>query len=231
MSMSSSPPAAKTELETVVNWPLLVSAATLMALLLAVPVVLACIAALKGDAIKDKVAKAPTPPAAKLVRLAPRSKPVRAVVPTQPKERPTPLPIYVEAGRTPRKWTPRPAAVVTSTPPPALNPLLQLPEVNKPIFKRLDDMPESYLLRHFAEQAAEVDLERVKGTREKLLAKGREDKDKKNPPILALCAERADLKGLPMRQGADCQARPAAVKTMQEISTRAAANHRQIGPH
>src|SRR5262249_52858513 len=86
--------------------------------------------------------------------------------------------------------------------------------------KRLDTLSEDPLCESLAKHAKEVDLGSVKGTREKLLAKAREVRaDKKSPsPILALCAARTDLKGLPMIGEEDCQVGPEAVKKMQPIS-------------
>src|SRR5262245_45510714 len=130
MSMPSPSPSApaKTELETVVNWPMLVTAAGLGFLLLAVPVVLACVAALKGDAAKEQAAR-PAPPALEPVNVAPVAAPARPIASYEPKEVATPLPVYREAARPPIKLAPVPApAPVVATPPPALDPVLQFPD-------------------------------------------------------------------------------------------------------
>ncbi|HTU89625.1 MAG TPA: HEAT repeat domain-containing protein [Gemmataceae bacterium] len=228
MSRSSSalPASAKIELETVVNWPLLVSAAGAAVLLLAVPLMLACIAALKGRAVKDPVAALPAAPQPQPAKVKPPTTAARAPLPPLVKHetaaRATPLQVYVKGVQPPIPPDPTPIPKVVKTPsppPPALNPILQVRETKGPIFKRLDDMSESYLYYQLAKVAKDVDLESVKGTRTKVLAEARKDKDRKKPAILALRAERSDLKGLPMREGADCQARPEAVKKMQEIST------------
>lgn len=229
MSRSSSAPSvsAKTELETVVNWPLLVSAAGAAVLLLAVPLVLACIAALKGHAVKDPVASLPAMPQPQLAKAAPTTTAVRAPLPSVAKREPTekslPRQVYIKNVQPsiPPDPTPIPKRVKT-LPPPTLNPILQVGETKGPIFKRLDDLGEDYLIALLHKTSTEVDLGCVEGTREKLLAEAREarkDKEEKKPAILALRAKRPDLKGLPMTEGADCQARPEAVRTMQRIST------------
>ncbi|HEY7428475.1 MAG TPA: hypothetical protein VH682_29855 [Gemmataceae bacterium] len=230
MSMPSPSPSApaKTELETVVNWPMLVTAAGLGFLLLAVPAVLACVAALKGDAVKDQTAR----PALEPVNVAPVAAPARPIASYEPKEVTTPLPVYREAARPPIKLDSAPApdpapapipvpAPIVAAPPPALDSVPQVPEVvAPPPFKRLDTLPEDPLREMLSKHAKEVDLESVKGTRKKLLAKAREGKtDKKSPsPILALGAEHPDLKGLPMIGEKDCQAAPETAKKMQMIS-------------
>lgn len=227
MSRSSSelPASARTELETVVNWPLLAGAAGAAVLLLAVPLVLACIAAMKGRAVKDSVASLPaTVPAqpAKATQLTASPPAHRSpIIEHQTAEKTTPSEVYIKAELPPISPDPTPIPKVAKTPPsppPAQNPILQVRETEGPIFKRLDELSESYRYYRLARTAKDVDLESVKGTREKLLAEARKDKDRKKPAILALRAERSDLKGLPMREGADCQARPEAVKKMQEIS-------------
>ena len=226
MSRSSSelPASAKTELETVVNWPLLAGAAGAAVLLLVVPLVLACITAMKGSAVKDSVASLPA---------APQPQPAKATQPTtapreadsskikhETAEKAAPREIYIKAELPPIAPDPTPIPKVAKTPPsPAQNPILQIRDEKGPNFKRLDDLSESYLYYQLARTARDVDLDSVKGTREKVLAEARNDKDKKKHPILALRTERSDLKGLPMREGADCQARPKAVKKIQAIST------------
>jgi hypothetical protein len=225
MPSPSSRGPAKTELETVVHWPLLVGTAGLGLLLLAVPVVLACVAAMKGDPAKDKVAVRATPPAAGPANVAPVAAPSRPLVdfasPEAPAERPA-----AEEANPPRKIV-KLVIVQTIDPEvvarPALDPVLQFPDVKTPPpMKRLDVSSEDALLKSLTKHAKEVDLESVKGTRNKLLAKAKESRsrsDKKSPsPILVLRAERADLKGLPMIGEADCQAKAETVKKMQAIS-------------
>jgi hypothetical protein len=221
MSMPSVSPSApaKTELETVVNWPMLVTAAGLGFLLVAVPLVLACVAALKGDAVKDEAAR-PASPALEPVHVAPVAAPVHPIASYEPKEVATPLPVYREAVRPPIKFDPVPVRIAAA-PPPALDPVLQFPYVAEPPpFKRLDTLSEDALCEMLAKHAKEVDLESIKGTRQKLLEKARAGRtDKKSPsPILALWAERADLEGLPMIGEENCQAGPETTKKMQVIS-------------
>lgn len=216
----------KTELETVVNWPLLFSAAGVTVVLLVVPLTLACIAALKGPAVKDAVASLPALPQPQQVKAEPTPTATRAplsfIVKQEARKKSVPRQVYIKnAPPIPPDPTPIPKRVKTP-PSPALNPILQVWEAKAPSFKRLDGLSEDYLIALLYETITEVDLGCVEGTREKLLAEAREagkDKEEKKPAILALRAKRPDLKGLPMREGADCQARPEAVGKMQEIST------------
>lgn len=242
MSMPSASPSAasKTELETVVNWPMLAAVAGLGFLLLAVPIVLASLAALKGDAVKNEVAVRSTPPALAPAGVAPLAAPAHPIASYEPKETATLLPIYKQADRLPLKLLPAPprAPVVAALSPP-LDPVPQVPDVKEPPpFKRLDERSEDVLLEMLAKQAKEVDLESVKGMRDKLLAKAREGGavqaprgrrakveikftpvDLKSPSsILTLRLEHADLKGLPMIGESDCQAREETVKIRQTIS-------------
>ncbi len=228
-SLSAPPPSAKTELETVVNWPLLVSAAGAAVLLLVVPLTLACIAALKGSAVKDLVAALPDAPQPQSMKAVPTPTAVRhslsLIVKQETSEKNLPRQVYIKHVQPPipPDRTPIPKRAKTPPPPPpALNPILQVQEAKGPSFKRLDKSGAEYLIALLYETITEADLGCVQGTREKLLAAAREagnDKEEKKPAILVLRAKRPDLKGLPMREGADCQARPEAVRKMQEIST------------
>jgi len=220
---------------------MLVTAAGAGFLLLIVPIVLACIATAKDDAVKDPQADRTSPPVLQPVNVepvAPPTRPIASYVP--PNEGATPRPVYVEAARPLIKPEPiRKAVAVVAVPPPAPNPLLQFTEVDVPLFKRLDPLWEDDLLHELSRQVKEVDLESVKGTREKLLPKKPETKpvlipksrrasapdvvrtpvDAKSPAaILALREERADLKGLPMIGAADCQISAEAAKKKQLIS-------------
>ncbi|HEY7330559.1 MAG TPA: hypothetical protein VH592_23165 [Gemmataceae bacterium] len=226
-SWSAPSPSDKIDLETVVNWPLLISTASAAILLLAVPLILACIAALRGHAVKEPVASLSAAPQPQPVTAAPTpsaSVPLHSVVKQQMTEKAQPRQVYVKGGQTPIPPDPTPIPKRAQTPPPPppeRNPILQVREVKEPNFKRLDESGEAYLIALLYETIAEVDLESVEGTREKLLAETREsrkDVKQKQPAILALRAERPDLKGLPMREGAACQAHPEAVARMREIS-------------
>jgi hypothetical protein len=221
MPTASPPDSAKTDLETVTRWPLLVTAAGVGFLLLGVPVVLACVAALKGDAAKDQVVvRTPsvTPEQANVAPVAIPSRHVASYVP--PTERPTTPPVYVEPSRPPLRPVPvRKAAPVAVAPRP-LDPVLQFPGVEPsepPPFKRRDLRSEDSL--RYDLRAQEVDLESVKGTREKLLAAARESRlDKQKPNILDLRAERADLMGLPPQEGESCLVDPDLAKKRQAIA-------------
>jgi hypothetical protein len=247
MSTASPPGSAKTDLETVTRWPLLVTAAGVGFLLLGVPVVLACVAALKGDAAKDKVAVRTPPAIAEPVNVAPVATPARHVASyVPPTERATTPPVHVAPSRPPLKPVPvRKTAPVAVAPRP-LDPVLQFPDVEPPKpppFKRHDLRSEDSL--HYDLRVQEVDLESVKGTREKLLvpslesvpdsmkplAQGRVLKpDTKNTPtILTLRAERADLKGLPFQEGASCQVSTDVAKKREALAKAVRGFHLSAG--
>jgi hypothetical protein len=97
-------------------------------------------------------------------------------------------------------------------------------------FKRRFPFPDEDLRFLLDSVAREVDLETEKGTTAKLLEKPkavtdtRVDKDTgpaptKSEPILDLLARRDDLKGLPLRNRAECQVGAKEAMAMQRVST------------
>jgi hypothetical protein len=130
-----------------------------------------------------------------------------------------------------------PAVVVTAPTPAEAAEEAKAPAV--PSFKRrslYSRHSESELVEVLRLATREVDLDTEKGTSAKLLdatkhaprPEGREAtahgaKDAPQPlsraqPILELLAQRADLKGLPVRKGAECQALAKEARAMQELS-------------
>jgi hypothetical protein len=225
-SLSGPQPAAKTELETVVNWPLVVSAAGLTVVVLTVTVVLACFAAAKGKSVKDPIASLPAAPQTKPVNVEPRRdsprKPVLPVGLDESIEKPSPLQVYVKAVPPPIPPDPTPIPKAIKTPPAdpsARNPIVQAPVTKAPDYKTFEEIPEAHDIHQLVRGAKDVDLESVPGTREKILKTGHEEKENSKPAILAVCAKRPDLRGLPLREGADYQAPSEAVLKMQRIST------------
>src|SRR5690242_10391247 len=107
MSRSSSapPPSAKTELETVVNWPLLAGATGVLVAMLAVPLTLACIAALRGSAVKDPVVSLPVMPQNQAKSAAPTTTAIRPSLPPSVKqvapEKTLPRQIYIKNSQPP----------------------------------------------------------------------------------------------------------------------------------
>jgi hypothetical protein len=218
----SSSASAKTELETVVNWPLVLSVSTVAFGGLAVLLVLACLAAFRGDAVQEPVAARTPTPVQKPAPDLPVANLPHPVVAAEPAKNTQPRQVYVPGALPPIPPDPSPVREAKATPPqpPAADkPVLHVPQAKRPLLKRLDVRNESALLDDLCRQVKDVDLYCVKGTREKLLAEAKKDKEGKRPAILALRDERPDLQGLPFREGADCQANPKAVKVMQEIST------------
>jgi outer membrane biosynthesis protein TonB len=128
-----------------------------------------------------------------------------------------------------------PVPVATPAPaPPEPEKVVKTPE--PPSFKRRQLYSEPYLRVRLAEDSREVDVEAEKETTKKLLseakdapteraeavgAASKDDPKPKGPAILDLVAQRADLKGLPIRNLNECQASEKEAKIMQELSREA----------
>jgi hypothetical protein len=124
--------------------------------------------------------------------------------------------------------SPSEPAQVVKTPPP-------------PPFKRIHQYGEEDLRKRLAKESREVDIETEKGTTKQLLdqamkeaearrSESRVVQDKrtpqsqsKTPPILETIAQRADLKGLPLRNLTECQASVFDAEKMDNLSGRARA--------
>jgi hypothetical protein len=94
------------------------------------------------------------------------------------------------------------------------------------IAQRLHPLTEEELQTALARDAKELDLETEKGTKAKLLmkeapkpAKANAGPEVKNPLILELLATRADLKGLPVRNAAECQVTAQEASAMEKVSS------------
>jgi hypothetical protein len=150
-----------------------------------------------------------------------------------PPEKPKPLPTQDAVVAKP---APPPAAPVVNHPPaaPKSAEVARTPE--PPSFKRIHPYSEEDLRWRLAQESREVDIETDKGTTEQLLDKpkkepppqggeGRLIEEKQAPkgqaktaPVIELVAQRADLKGLPIRNLKDCQASAEDAKKMDALS-------------
>jgi hypothetical protein len=249
MSMSSPAPSdlSRTELETVVNWPLLAGAAGLVVVLAAVLIGMAFRSALKRDVEQVPIAARPAPPPA--VDVAPVAAPIRPVASFEAKEVVTPLPVYREAAR-PSLPVPvtKPAPAVAIAPRP-LDPVLQIDDLPPPppSPKRRNLLSEDSLYEDLQRHTRQVDLEAEKGTTADLLkemketegvpaarrakpkpraasaerprVKARSSEDAVDEsPVFALLAKRPDLRGLPMRRGAECRVSQETAQKMKELA-------------
>jgi hypothetical protein len=142
------------------------------------------------------------------------------------------------------KPQPKPDVVVVAPAPRVEAPVAKAPPelapdihtYQPPTFKRHDWYGDRELRIRLAQESRELDVDAEKGTTEKLLdvpmkkakvqageARLVEEKEvsksqSKSPSILDLVAQRADLKGLPVRNLDDCQAPEEDAKTIQEMS-------------
>lgn len=249
MSMSSPAPSdsPRTELETVVNWPLLAGAAGAVIVLAAVLIGMAFRSALKRDA--GQVPIAARPASLPAVDVAPVAAPTRPVASVEAQEVVTPLPVYREAAR-PTLPVPvtEPAPAVVSAPRP-LDPVLQIDDLPSPPPppRRRNLLSEDSLYENLQRYAKEVDLETEKGTIAALLKEMKETEGvpaarraklrsraapaegprvKAPPseaavdesPVFALLAKRPDLRGLPMRRGAECRVSRETAQKMEELA-------------
>jgi hypothetical protein len=88
-----------------------------------------------------------------------------------------------------------------------------------PVFKRIHSLAENELAERMLSNVPEVDIETVKDTGLRLLARATDGAGSaKTRTVLDLLPERADLSGLPLRKGADCQASADKARDMQTAS-------------
>jgi hypothetical protein len=190
-----------------------------------------------GAPVREQAASWPAPPVpwSQLRDNLPRPVVVEAtapepVAPEAPKPRPRPIAAVAKLVARPTEES-APAAVASATFPDREP---ETPAVSS--FKRRNSYPESELLLALAREAREVDIETEKGTAAKLLEEAKkapppeggkaatpEDKNAPHPlsktqPVLELFAKRDDLKGLPVRNGTECQAGAKEAGAMQELS-------------
>jgi hypothetical protein len=224
------------ELGSAVSWPAILAAVGLGVVVLAAAtglILLSGMRASPGEArvpvspalVRELAARLPAPPAprprpevlhqpAEVVAAAPET-PELLRAPTlvrKPAPAPEPSPAMVATLRAPSPGGP---------PTPIEEPL--------PAFKRRQLLSAEGLLADLFRESCEVDIEAEKGTSAKLwkeLKKETAHAGKKipPPPVVALIGRRADLKGLPVRDLADCQVSDKEARVMQELSRKAPRN-------
>ena len=237
----------RTELETVVNWPLLAGVAGVVVVLATVLIGMAFRAALQRDAVQAPIASRPAPLPA--VDIAPVGAPVRPIASFVAAEVITPLPVYREAARPPLPVPVTKPAPAVATAPRKLDPVLQIDDLPSPPLplKRRYLLSEHSLRVDLQRHVKDVDLETEKGTIAALLkdmketrgvsaarrvrlrsraasaerprAEARSSEDAVDEsPVFALLAKRPDLRGLPMRRGAECRVSRETAQKMEELA-------------
>ena len=237
----------KTELETVIHWPIIAVAAVLPVLFLAMLIgsVLGLGDRKQAPQQTATVAQRTSPPAQEAgKRLAAPGQPtgskqtvavpspttVAQISELQPEMLPAPRP------------EPEPARQVAAAPvsppaPPADVRRAEATEASAPsLSRRPQRLSEHYLAMSLRDAVLEVDLDAVPGWSAKLQAAAKDDLPTSKPatpaapnkesvprlqgvkPYFDLLAQRPDLSGLPVRKGADCQTDKNAVETMQGLS-------------
>jgi hypothetical protein len=233
-------PDERIELETVVNWRMIAAGAGLGAAVLVAAVAFLLLAGARKQP-GTELALAPRPaeptkaraniflPRKETPPAAQRSEPA---VPSQPAALAELLPPPAVENPPPAR---EPVRVVAAAPPPAPREKTQEAKAvpaEPPAFKRISPYSETQLLSQLDAQAKEIDLDATEGTAARLLADApkatsaeaaRNDKDAPYPlpaaqPVLDLLAERADLKGLPVRKGKECQSDAKATAVLGRIS-------------
>jgi HEAT repeat protein len=204
MSPSFHDPAStpKTELETVTRWPALLAATAAGAVLLGVPLLLACASALRSRPT------VPEPPAhrAAPVPAAPVVAQPLALAQSHPPSTPRPPEAPAEPVRVvqlPGKE--RVVAVVPAKADPEPRP-----------FPRRDRRTMEELVKSLQDTSQEVRLEAKKGISERLIKEAKDDGNA--APTLDEIARRTDLAGLPVQQASACKADPERARLIAWIS-------------
>jgi HEAT repeat protein len=112
--------------------------------------------------------------------------------------------------------------VALAAPAPEPAPVAPAPPVSS--LKQPFPYTEYELREKLAVESKELDIDAEKGTTAKLLAEAKKsppkaDAKQPTPPVLELIARRADLRGLPVRQAAECAAPAKEAKALGSMST------------
>jgi hypothetical protein len=223
------------ELGTGVSWPLVYAAGGLGLVVLAVGLAFGLLygkAAAPADDQTAALRNAPRPSEKRLPSPAPigpalalAQSSAMNLVPEPPELLPAPSVIAWKPFAVP--VVPQPVAVVVAD---KRDPVTVPEPVKTPpvaTFKRRFPYDEYELISRLSNESRDLDLEADKGATAKLLdgaMKARsqsKDADKSQsaiPPILELIARRDDLKGLPVRNVADCQVEAKEAKSMKKMS-------------
>jgi hypothetical protein len=220
--------ASTPELETVTHWPTVAAGAFLGLLLLAIPCLLVLVAPkrpamIRQSATLTKTPSAPVPAGAieEATEMTPAIPPL-----VRPSQAPSPV-----TNLPPLQEVPDQPVVVSLAPAPAPAFWLAVREVPPPETavsqepKRLHALAEYQLVTLLREVVPELDLDKEKDTSAKLRSQAKAAHDKaasksgpSGEPLAEVVARRSDLKGLPVRMGAECQAPEATAKSMQRLS-------------
>jgi hypothetical protein len=222
-------PDDRIELESVTNWGALAAAGGWGLLILGVPIALALFV---GARAAFERSKANTGAAPGQEVAAWRPPPIEPLSDTTPRtgivaETRKAAPVVEGKKAPPTRPARKPAAVEKAEEDQA---------ADAPSSRRVRGYTDQHLLAKLNDEAREIDLEAEKGASAKLLeeakkaakpeatvTKGSADKDTPHPlsktqPVLAMIARRADLKGLPMRDGPECQIGAKEARSLQELS-------------
>jgi hypothetical protein len=212
----------KIELGAAVSWPPILAAAGLGLTALTAVAVLALLSgtrAVPPDAPAQPAA-APARETASLPPAPPRPRP-RPAVEAAPK--PAAVEPPVSSVRAPAVEPVAAPTVALAAPAPEPAPVAQAPHV--PSFQRRFPYTEQDLREKLAVESKELDIDAEKGTTAKLLADAKKNPPKADaqqpatPPVLELVAQRADLKGLPVRKAAECAAPAKEARAIQRMSS------------
>jgi hypothetical protein len=114
----------------------------------------------------------------------------------------------------------RPSPIPEPTPPRAVGQTVApVTKVAESTFKRRQNASETELLEMLRKDTREVDIDTERGTSAKLLGQARGVRNNDEQPVLALLDRRADLKGLPVRKGAECRAGDQTAVHMEKLAT------------
>jgi hypothetical protein len=208
-SVRERPDDRKTELETVVNWPTIAVAIGSGLVVLTVLIVVGLLSAARPAPEEEQALarRSAAPVREAIVRLPalpePRPQPRETlpqptVVVTVPQQAEPQTPPVAEVKKpSPAPIARRPVAVAVAPPVTEEKPE-EIEAPAPPSYKQRYPHAEYQLLEALEKESREIDIETEKGTTEKLLAS-------KTQPMLEMLAQRADLKGLPVRKESECQ--------------------------
>jgi hypothetical protein len=213
-------PSAKTELETVVNWRMIVAGAGLGAAVLAAAAFVLLSGPRATPGKEPAVTRRPAAsPAIRSFALLPRSTATPAPAAPAPAAPPEllPPPTVENPAPTPPREPTRPVA---APPAPAREPttaVARAPAPQAPSFKRLRSSTEAELVYLLDTQVTDIDLDATEGTCEELLQVAKQAPSAAQP-LQDVLAKRADLKGLPVRMGEECRTAAAEARVVQDVS-------------
>lgn len=224
----------KTELETVVNWRMIAAGAGLAVAVLVATVAVVLLSGPRTAPGKEQaLARPAAPPRERSFVFLPPQKKTAAPGQSATVLEPLPPPDVEEPPPTPAR---EPARVAAAPPAPAPKKTVReakAPASGEPSFKRFRPYGEGELFYLLDRLAKELDLDGKEDACKKVLEESSKapdleaassDKDAPFPlpkvqPVLDVIAGRADLKGLPVRKGSECQSGAKAAEVMARFSS------------